>query len=217
MTGFPEVTRAEAVQRVSAAALSYTVTIENSWDLARQCDIEGLPGVLVECGVFAGAQAAAMALASPGRLVHLFDSFEGIPEASVHDDQQPGIGPVENAQGRLVSSGISVCGLSQVSRNMSRWGIPESRVVFHAGWFQQTVPQWESQPIALLRLDGDLYESTKVCLEGLYADVVPGGYLIIDDYALKGCRKAVHEFFGSKLPQLVEVPGGGGPVWCRKV
>ena len=54
-------------------------------------------------------------------------------------------------------------------------------------------------PIAVLRLDGDFYESTRFCLETLYDRVVPGGYVIIDDYGtFEGCRAAVHEFLDSR-------------------
>ena len=70
--------------------------------------------------------------------------------------------------------------------------------------------------LALLRLDGDLYESTRVCLEGLYPHLTVGGFCIIDDYALAGCRRAVDEYFSQKAetPAMIEI--GGGPVWWRK-
>ena len=69
--------------------------------------------------------------------------------------------------------------------------------VFHVGWFQQTIPGTLSSldKIAVLRLDGDYYESTKVCLDGLYDHVVKDGFIIIDDYGtFQGCKKAVDEF-----------------------
>ncbi|HXI69239.1 MAG TPA: TylF/MycF/NovP-related O-methyltransferase [Verrucomicrobiae bacterium] len=68
---------------------------------------------------------------------------------------------------------------------------------FLKGWFQETMPKDSSQisQIAILRLDGDWYDSTRVCLEFLYDKVVPGGFVIIDNYgAYEGCRKAVAEF-----------------------
>ena len=68
---------------------------------------------------------------------------------------------------------------------------------FHKGWFQETMPKVSPQIslIAILRLDGDWYASTRVCLEFLYGKVVRGGFVIIDDYgAYEGCRKAVDEF-----------------------
>ena len=80
-------------------------------------------------------------------------------------------------------------------------GIDDNRLAFHIGWFQDTVPADAAEigPVAILRLDGDWYESIRVCLHGLYDLLVPGGYLIIDDYGdFPGCRKAVDEFFAAR-------------------
>jgi O-methyltransferase len=65
------------------------------------------------------------------------------------------------------------------------------------GWFQETLPKARNLigEISLLRLDGDLYESTLVCLRNLYPSVVRGGFVIIDDYGLKGCRMACEFYF----------------------
>jgi hypothetical protein len=65
------------------------------------------------------------------------------------------------------------------------------------GWFQDTLPVWQNKipDIAILRLDGDWYESTRICMETLYSKLVSGGICIIDDYGYNsGCRKAVHEY-----------------------
>lgn len=81
---------------------------------------------------------------------------------------------------------------------MREWGVPEDFLVWHPGWFQDTVPGANIDQIALLRLDGDLYESTLVCLQHLYPRVVSGGWVIVDDYGLPGCREAVNQFLGSE-------------------
>ena len=76
-------------------------------------------------------------------------------------------------------------------------GYPAELLHYHIGWFQQTVPAVHELigPIAILRLDGDWYASTKVCLEYLFKNVVKGGIVIIDDYGYyEGCRRAVDEF-----------------------
>ena len=83
-------------------------------------------------------------------------------------------------------------------------------VNFHVGWFQDTVPiaSDKIESISLLRLDGDWYESTKVCLENLYDLVTEGGVIIVDDYgAYEGCKKAVDEFLLSRKlsPYLNEI------------
>ncbi len=72
---------------------------------------------------------------------------------------------------------------------------------YHKGWFQNTVPAKaeEIKQIAILRLDGDWYASTKVCMDFLFEKVVEGGFVIIDDYgAYEGCKKAVDEFLQAK-------------------
>ena len=80
-------------------------------------------------------------------------------------------------------------------------GYAPSLIEFHTGWFQDTVPTQAAKigPIAVLRLDGDWYASTKVCLDHMYDQVSDGGFIIIDDYGTyDGCRLAVDEFFSSR-------------------
>lgn len=184
--------------------------------------VSNLPGVIVECGVANGAQVGIMAKAlnNPSRAFHLFDSFEGIPMAGPKDADQPGIGAFQHdpnvpEEDRLVSSGVSVASVEKVRANLSAWGSPGT-FQYHKGWFQHTLPAlMDFPPIALLRLDGDLYESTMVCLEHLYPKVVPGGIIIIDDYGLIGCRKAVHEYMdahGIEADMSVEDVGGGSNI-----
>ncbi len=148
----------------------------------------GIPGDMVECGVFAGAQCAVMAkailLAGDKRRVHLFDSFAGMPQCGPEDHEfiRSNKRPGEACQT-----------IEDVKRNMAEWQIPDEMLVYHKGWFADTVPNSETGPIALLRLDGDLYESTKVCMTHLYPRVSMGGWVIVDDYHLSGCEKAVRE------------------------
>lgn len=212
---------------VARAALCNRPTLDNTWQLTDDALLRNVPGDLVECGVFAGVQPAVMArvcqVRKANRLVHLFDSFAGIPMAGEKDDRTitDCIGkPPEGKVGALVSSGVSVCTIESVQRNMKNWSIDPGRLRYHKGWFQDTVPvaAKEIKSIAVLRLDGDLYESTKVCLEHLYPLLSLGGYCIIDDYALTGCRKAVNEYlFGIKeRPDVYRVPGGGGPVYWKR-
>ncbi|NIN69419.1 MAG: hypothetical protein GTO63_32995, partial [Anaerolineae bacterium] len=152
---------------VGGAALCNPPTAQNTYDLALRCLQEGVSGDFVECGVYAGAQVALMHRACRDhgemRKLHLFDSFCGIPEAGPKDDQAPGIGekPVHH-QGRLRSTGVSACSLNQVKQNFLNWRVDMDYCRFYEGWFQDTVPQARNNipQIALLRLDGDLYEST---------------------------------------------------------
>lgn len=191
-----------------------------------------IPGTFVECGVARGAQIGAMQdrlvqRNETGRYVYGFDSFEGIPLASVEDDAQPGIlGPKPVAQYTdkrqlLTSSGITAHSREEVQALLNYW-FPGKRnnVVLVKGWFQDTLPAYAGVlaklgGIALLRLDGDLYESTKVSLEHLFPLLRSGGVLIVDDWDLAGCRKACEEYFASHpVTQLVPPYGDGtGPAY----
>lgn len=212
------------------SAYSTIPTIENSYTLAKECLENNIEGDFVECGVAFGAQVAAMNLACEEmktyRHLHLFDSFEGIPLASKNDATQPGIGAithnvnVDNLDELLVSSGVTCVTLETVKFKMNQWSVNFDYLHFYKGWFQHTLPVFASkiEKIALLRLDGDLYESTKICLEYLYEKVTDGGYVIIDDYALAGCHKAVHEFLNKHnlKPDIQYVQGGLGVAFWKK-
>jgi O-methyltransferase len=184
----------------------------DAYDAIVSVNREGLLGDVVECGVWNGGCVGLMALANaaepgPKRKFHLFDSFQGLPQPSSDDmdviddfkDRHPEL-DLRNKSNCLTPIGACV-GNSQPSVEhflVKQLGISKEDLVFHVGWFQDTVP-FASQAIsniALLRLDGDWYDSTKACLEGLYGKVVQNGYVIIDDYGtFSGCRKAVNEFF----------------------
>ncbi len=166
-----------------------------------------IPGDFVECGVWKGGCAAAMRLTenllqpqSP-RLLHLFDSFEGLPPVQSID------GPLARRWQEDVNSpgyfDNCTASLELVQQNFHQLGILNSTVKFYKGWFETTVPQFVQQnpesKIAILRLDGDWYESTKVCLENLYPLVSENGIIIIDDYYYwDGCALAVHEYLGKQ-------------------
>ncbi len=182
----------EWFKEVSFHALAHPETSEATFDIARSLIERNIPGDFVECGVYAGAQAAFMARAlqeygGGGRKVHLFDSFEGIPVGGEHDHELRG-----------KPAGMSACSLETVKANMDRWGIPESLLVYHKGLFEDTIPKAEaaldSFGISFLRLDGDLYDSTKVCMEWLYPCLTRGAWFCVDDFNLNGARKAVLDY-----------------------
>lgn len=228
----------EKLKKYSQCAYSTFATVENTYTLAKTCLQENVEGSFIECGVAAGTQIAAMKLACDDwfvdRPIYLFDSFEGIPLASAEDESQPGVGDIRHStdvdeSDLLISSNTvypemgnqSCSSVEQVRYNLEvRWGLDTSSMKFVKGWFQDTVHEEAKNidKIALLRLDGDLYYSTKVCLEALFPKVVEGGFVIIDDFGLSGCRKAVYEYF-EKIgysPTFHEVVGGLGPVYLRK-
>jgi O-methyltransferase len=169
------------------------------------------PGALVECGVWRGGAAAMMALAnlaegSERRMLHLFDSFQGMPEPNLaYDGEQALRWAGRRGDGSLVSTGVNVAHPEEVrSLIIDRIGYPTSSVVIHQGWFQDTLPVARSQigPIALLRVDGDWYESTLVVLDHLFDLVIPRGVVVIDDYGeFEGCRRATDEFLARRAPR----------------
>ncbi len=176
-----------------------------------------IAGDFIECGVWKGGAVATMAnalkLASDYRNVHLFDAFDDICEPDALLDGQRAIeevGGIENAQGRLkpINGIYQKMGkegpgnerhVLELLKNIIKY--PEDKIFIHKGWFQDTLPIAAPtiNNIALLRLDGDWYASTKVCLEFLYDKVVQGGVIIIDDYlTYEGCKLAVDEFLLSR-------------------
>jgi len=189
----------------------------------------GIKGSLAECGVGAGAHPGimhyCMRFSGQYRKIYLFDSFEGIPHATaedIPDDEHPGddirkcVGSVLATPGVIKSTGITAVSLPEVKERMHRWGAEEKDLVYVPGWFQNTVPVTDTGPLAILRLDGDLYESTKPCMEHLYPKLMPGGFCIVDDWQLAGAKRAVTEYFNGDVPNVIEIPDGAGPVFWRK-
>lgn len=178
----------------------------------------GIAGAIVECGVWRGGCAAAMAAVSKRRggtrAIWLFDSFEGLPEPGAND----GIRAREwmesaTADQRCVAEVHQVEGLL-----FDNFHVPRESVHIRRGWFAETVPAAVAEigPIAVLRLDADWYESTRICLDHLYPNVSDGGIVIIDDYGYwEGCRRATDELLRSIGPvELTWIDGCG--VFFRK-
>lgn len=154
----------------------------------------GVTGAIVECGTWRGGMLAAMLEKRPDSLAIGFDSFEGLPAA------QPIDGSAAIAWQADTESPIYFDNCSASMREfMDTMLMTSLNFDVIKGWFSETIPKFvkdrESLPIAILRLDGDWYDSTKICLDYLYSMVVPNGVVIIDDYyAWQGCKKATDEF-----------------------
>ena len=159
-----------------------------------------VPGDVIETGVWRGGATIFMrgvfkALGVRDRSVWVADSFEGLPvpdgrrfplEAKAH------AGPFMTK----VCNHLAV-GIDEVKKNFECYGLLDDRVQFLKGWFSETLPVAPIERLALMRLDGDLYESTRDALVNLYDRLSPGGYVIIDDYGEDSwtyCRRAVDEF-----------------------
>lgn len=179
----------------------------------------GLPGAIVECGVWKGGSmmAAAKTLLSLGKTdvdLFLFDTFEGMSEPTEKDIHWTG----ETAKTQLAreEKGASLtwarATLEEVQRAMSSIPYPPSRIHFVKGRVEDTLPDQAPPQIALLRLDTDWYESTRHELIHLYPRVVPGGVLIVDDYGWwRGAAEATDEYFRANgpTPFLVRVDADG--------
>ena len=121
--------------------------------------------------------------------------------------------------------------LSRVRRSFARYGVPNASLHLVKGIFEDTVPDHAARmatsaaprPIAVLRLDGDLYNSTRLVLDRLYPHVSPGGWVVIDDYdvhyghgvGIKGCRDAVQEFREAQSITSAVVRKYGKPAWQK--
>ena len=159
----------------------------------RQVTAQGVPGDIVECGAARGGSAALMGLVlnqvSTDRILWVFDTFEGIPPPSEADPDY---------HIAALYAGDFRGELGDVLALFSRLGILD-RARFVKGLFAETVPRADVRAIAVLHLDGDWYESVKVCLQHLYDRVSRGGIIQIDDYGhWEGARKAVDEFMANR-------------------
>lgn len=161
-------------------------------------------GCYVECGTAAGAQIIAMRYGAPDKLIHAFDSFEGIPNPSNKDDQMPGIKYFSKeerllqpnpGEQELLTTGMTAVTVEDFKKHMIDSGAGLDNLEIHKGWFEETMPSNTVGDISLLRLDGDLYNSTFVCLTHLFPKVLKGGCVIVDDWELAGSKLACIEYF----------------------
>jgi O-methyltransferase len=184
------------------------------WHQVRYLDRNRISGDLVECGTFKGGAIGMMALAHLAsgpeavRGLHLFDSFEGLPEPRADMDGENAVElAAGHGAGSLTTTGLFACSVNVPRRLLDeRVRYPERLVHYHVGWFQQTLPSDSPSidKIGLLRLDGDWYDSTRVCLEYLFPKVVKHGVIVIDDYGFwQGCRRAVDEFLSSQCEPIM--------------
>lgn len=154
---------------------------------------EGVPGDLIETGVWRGGSCIFMrgvlkALGVTDRVVWLADSFEGLPKPNTREYP-------DDEGNRLHTYDELSIPLETVKDLFERYGLLDEQVKFLQGWFRDTLPDAPIDELAVLRLDGDMYESTMDAFKNLYDRVSPGGFIIVDDYgAYDCCKKAVHDF-----------------------
>jgi O-methyltransferase len=170
--------------------------LQNVRELAQRAIDEGIPGDFIETGVWRGGCCILMrgVLAAnlvADRKVYVADSFAGLPPPS------PTLFPVDSDSSWHTMLGLAVS-LDEVRDNFKRYDLLDDHVVFVKGFFSDTLPKLDAGPFAIIRLDGDMYESTYVALQSLYPKVSPGGFVIIDDYgAIAQCRQAVDDYLSA--------------------
>jgi O-methyltransferase len=176
---------------------------------------EGVPGDLIETGVWRGGavifmRAALEAYGDTTRRVWAADSFQGLPPPDPR--YAADAGDVHHGFESLAVS------LEEVQANFRRYGMLDERVRFLKGWFKDTLPVAPIERLAVARLDGDMYESTMDALRALYPKLSLGGYLIVDDFGtVPGCAKAVEDYrqeHGVREP-ILDIDGWGA-YWRRE-
>ncbi len=175
---------------------------------------DNVPGDLIETGVWRGGTVIFMrgllkAYDVTDRTVWAADSFKGLPPPDEEKYPQDRWLHLEHFKELAIS-------LDDVRRNFERYELLDDRVRFLEGWFKDTLPRAPITRLALMRLDGDLYESTMDALTNLYDRLSPGGFVIIDDYSIPACRQAVADFRHSRgiADDIVQIDWTG--VYCRR-
>ena len=198
----------EEIQLISSLR-PYTMTsAERIWSLlhaVRYVVDEGIRGDLVECGVWRGGSVMAIAhqlsrMGVTDRRIWLFDTFAGMTAPTAEDiEAVSGTPAAQMLANTEVGDGNNVwciAGRSDVESNVRSTPYPNEMFTFVEGDVAQTLHQSAPESIALLRLDTDWYESTRLALEVLYPRLAIGGVCILDDYGhWQGARKAVDDYF----------------------
>ncbi len=167
--------------------------LENLAELTDRVIQEKVPGDFIETGVWRGGACALIrgilkARGINNRKVYVADSFEGLPPPN-EDDYPADTGSRFHTRGRLAIT------LETVQKTFEKYDLLDDQVVFVKGWFKDTLHQLEAQKLALVRLDGDMYESTIQAIDALYPKLSNGGFLIVDDYGgINACRQAITDY-----------------------
>jgi len=175
--------------------------------------LDGIPGDMMETGVWRGGACILMkgildAFGDTDRRVFLADSFKGLPPPDTENYPADAGHDFTGFRQLAVSR-------EEVEENFRRYGLLDDRVIFLEGWFKDTLPQAPIDRLSILRLDGDLYESTMQALDALYRKMTPGGFVIVDDYQITACAEAIEHFrkkYGITAPLI---PIDGWAVWWR--
>jgi hypothetical protein len=172
----------------------------------KRIDRAAIGGDVVECGVWRGGHIILARMVSPQRLCWLYDTFSGMTTPGPFDRKVSNNKSAKDVIGENPPKRMSLATLDEVTAALKAENVyDESKLRFIVGDVCQTLLVAENLPekIALLRLDTDWHDSTKMELEVLWPRLVPGGTLICDDYGhWLGHRKAVNDFFAKFMPDF---------------
>ncbi len=197
----------------SAMTMIGSARMRNLRNLLEMALENGVEGDFIETGVWRGgaciyAKAIFDAHGAKTRQVFVADSFRGLPLPNEVDYPQDA-GDTHHSYSELAIS------RGAVESHFRRFGLLDQRVIFIEGWFSETLAKAPIDKLCVLRLDGDMYESTIVALEALYDKITPGGFVIVDDYLLEPCAQAVNNFRARRSITAPMHQVDGAAVWWR--
>lgn len=183
--------------------------LENVLYCAKQILEHGIPGDFIETGVWRGGatifmRAILKAYDVRDKKVWVADSFEGLP---VPNEKAY---PLDKDDIHHTFDELKVT-LDAVKNNFGNYDLLDDQVRFLKGWFKDTLPSAPIEKLSLVRLDGDMYESTMDAMVNLYPKLSPGGFLIVDDYCIEMCRKAIADYrMTNNIPdEIIDIDGTG--------
>jgi O-methyltransferase len=193
----------QTIRRVKPFTLTSAERVFSLIQAVRYVVSAGIAGSFVECGVWRGGSmmAAALTLQQLSRRdfdLHLFDTFEGMTAPTERDVDFGGSSAAGRFSRNQTNAGSNWCraSLEDVQANLGSTGYDRARMHFVKGKVEETIPAHSPDPISILRLDTDWYESTRHEMIHLFPRLVRGGVLIVDDYGhWEGSRRAVDEYF----------------------
>ncbi|MBX4211228.1 MAG: TylF/MycF family methyltransferase [Candidatus Yanofskybacteria bacterium] len=151
-----------------------------------------IPGDMAEVGVFQGGSARVIMEADPSKHIHLFDTFQGLPELTVYDQES------------AFHEGQYSVGLEEVKNNLKN----HKNFTLYPGLFPKTANPVKDHKFSFVNLDVDLFQGTFDALEFFYPRLSRGGGILVHDYAKPGgVKKAVDDFFKDKPEAIFELTG----------
>lgn len=175
---------------------------------------DNIPGDIIETGVWRGgscilARAVLRIHAIKDKSVWVADSFQGLPPPD------PENYPADKGELNHENSFLRVS-QETVENNFRKFGMLDGQVRFLKGWFKETLPRAPIERLSVLRMDGDMYESTMDALNPLYDKVSVGGFIIVDDYSGLNCQQAVTDFRRNRKIEDEIIPIDSRSVYWRR-